>query len=88
MLWIDILWMFYSAVFGGLVGGSIFYIANRKENSETIERIEYDIWTLKTSARLLNEKLSTLSVTNTVKNQNKFIKNNGNKAQRSFKQRV
>ena len=84
MLWTDILWMFYS----GMVGGSICSIMNRKSNKEFIEIMEEDIWRLKRTVALVNDKLSTLSVSNHVNNHNKSSKYKGNKSERSFNQRA
>lgn len=84
MLWIGICEMSCVAMIGGMVGGCLMAYAQRQSNKFNMEAME-SYWNA--DIKRLESKISTISVSKPVSNQQKHINNKGYKHQRHFDQR-
>ncbi len=91
MLWISMCEVICVAMLGGCFGGALMSLAHRQSNKFNMTMMEQywksDIDYLKAHIEALQSKLSTISVSKPVSNQQKYSKNNGYKSQRQFNQK-
>lgn len=85
MLWIGICEITSVATIGGMIGGCLMSYAHRQSNKFNMEAME-TYWN--SDIKRLESKISTLSVSKPVSNQQNNSNNKGYKHQRHFNQKV